>query len=757
MNFINEIKITIQNNSIKANLLRLYITIIIVMSSMLVTLLLYSIDLNRTYNKTISNFKNYNNIYYNISSIDKDIYYNITEQKPFDDKHYAKIIKNIDDSLNAINTDPDERDISISVEVLKRTINTVNKYIVDTGLLIKDNSDYKLRENKLNLILHAKTLIKDSIQQLMSMDMTHSQKRIDNIKNRYNIALSIIIILFILSVFISIAFLLLVIKGIRKKIRIVSENANKLANGDLSIDQIKFSNSDEFQILAKSFNQMKENINNYISQISSNEMKISTILNEMTDCVITTNSKGEIESCNYAVEKIFDYKPSEILGRNINELVTLIDISLYQSHKIKNQKSIKNAKAIDNKYQLNGIKKDGKTFPLEFSYKEIELKGQNVMTFVIQDITQHKEIERMKNEFISTVSHELRTPLTSIRGSLGLVLSGVMGELPEKYKELLKIADNNSVRLINLINDILDLEKIKAGKIEFVFKEYEVMPLIEETVKLNEQYAEQYNVKYDIVTRLDNAFINVDRDKFIQVLTNLLSNAAKFSFQDEIVKILVERDGNNICISVVNKGAGIPEEHFSKVFETFSQVDSSDSRKKGGTGLGLSITKSIIQQMGGYIGFSSKLNEDTNFYFGLPEMVKNSSANKVIQQGDIFKFSILHIENDKDISSIISVALKDISNVTSVNSLHEAKDIISKNTFDLIILDYVFPDGTSDKLIPLIKAGSNKGAKLVIFSAYEESKMISSYVDAVLLKTNISNEQFKKCIEGLMSEKINAN
>lgn len=770
MNFINDIKTTILNSSIKTNLLKLYITIILVMSSMLVTLLLYSIDLNSTYNRIISNFKNYNNVYYKIGSIDKDIYLNITEQKPFDYENYAKIIKDIDDSLAAIRTSPDESDIYISVEVLKRTVNTVDKYIIDTGLLIKNNSAYNLRENKLNLIIEAKTIVKDKIQQLMALDLTHSQKRIDAIKNRYNIALSIIIVLLILSVFISIAFLLLVIKGIINKISIVSENANKLANGDLSIEQITFNDSDEFQILARSFNQMKDNINNYISQISSNEMKISTILNEMTDCLITTNSKGKIESCNYAVEKIFDYKPNEILGRNINELVELIDVSLYQSHEFDNQKLIKDAKAIDDKYQLNGIKKDGTVFPVEFSYKEIELEGNKALTFVLQDITQHKEIERMKNEFISTVSHELRTPLTSIRGALGLVLSGAIGELPEKSKELLNIANNNSVRLITLINDILDLEKIKAGKMEFVFQEYEVMPLVEETVQLNDQYAKQYNVKYDIIERVDNTFIKVDRDKFIQVLTNLLSNAAKFSFKDEIVKILVERKGKNISISVINKGSGIPEESRSKVFETFSQVDSSDSRKKGGTGLGLSIAKSIIQKMDGNIGFTSELNDDTSFYFELPEVVKSSdnktvsicesSVNKITEGKniqDVNKMEILHVENDKDISSIMSFTLKDIASVTSVGSLSEAKDILSKSTFDVIILDYVFSEGTSDKLIPSIKSSSNKDAKLVIFSAYEESKILSRYVDAVLLKTNISNEQFRKCIEDLMSEKLNVN
>lgn len=488
-------------------------------------------------------------------------------------------------------------------------------------------------------------------------------------------------------------------------------------------------------------------------------------------------------------------------------------------------------------------------------------------TGVSRDITEQKEVERMKNEFISVISHELRTPLTSIRGSLGLISSNALGVLPEKVNGLLNIANNNTIRLINLINDILDLEKIKAGKMTFAYGEYDVMSLVEETIKANEDYARQYDVRYEIKKRLDNAFVNVDKDKFIQVLTNLLSNAAKFSFPNEVVNILVERKKSLISVSVSNKGNGIPEDSYSKIFESFSQVDSSDARKKGGTGLGLSISKSIIQKMGGNIGFTSKVNDFTTFYFDLPEihkdnehkavlicednkttasciqsMFKNLNYNvdiascacdaiellknntydlmtldlilpdkdglvllnelgqnektkdlpvliisvakpdlefvktnyqvidwleksfnmkdlektlyRVMNKKQQNKVNILHVENDEDILKLISLTLKDIAKVTSANNLTEAKNILEKSFFDLIILDYVFPDGTSDKLIPAIKSGPNKNATLIIFSSYEECKMLHSYVDDIILKTNVSNEEFKNCIEKFLKQKV---
>lgn len=627
INFINKIKQIISNSSIKTNLLRLYITIIVVMSFLLMTILLYSIDLNSNYNQFVSNLKNYNSVYNNINSVDKDIYLNITEQKPFDQKSYDKMIKVINNSLNKIkiNNDndddfDDENEISMSVEVLKRAVGTINKYINETNLLIKNNSDYPQRENKLILITQAKNLIKDNIQELIALELAHSQKYIDTTKNRYNAALGIIMILFILSILASIVLLLLVIKGIVKKINIISDKANKLANGDLSIEEISFDTSDEFEILAKSFNKMKANINDYIAQISSNEIKISTILNEMNDCVITTNSKGEIESCNNSIEKMFNYTKEEILGHNINEIISSIDFSTYTSNDSNAKNLIKNVKIIDNKYQLNGMKKENVIFPIELSYKEVEFEGHIAINFVIHDITQHKEIERMKNEFVSTVSHELRTPLTSIRGALGLVTGGLTGELTIKAKELLTIADSNSLRLINLINDILDIEKIEAGKMDFDMEVIELLPLIENTIQVNTQYADKFNVNIELENPIEGIKINVDRSRFIQVLTNLLSNAIKFAYKNSTVKISTFFVEEKIRVSVTNYGLSISKEFHNLIFQKFTQGDSSNTRKKGGTGLGLSISKAIIENMNGSINFISE-NDCTTFYFDLPKIL----------------------------------------------------------------------------------------------------------------------------------------
>jgi PAS domain S-box-containing protein len=622
MHFIDKIKNYISNNSLKRNLLSLYSVIIIIMSFLLATLIFYSIDLNRSYNKILSNFSNYNKIYSQINIIDKDIYANIAEQKKFDQRYYDNLINDIRGELNEISANLEESknvDLIGTIEILKRTLYTIQNYTQETGSLIQNNATFAAREEALNEIIHVKNMIKDSLQSLMELNLTQSQEHIRTIRYSYNIALTLIIIMFLVAIISSICFLLLVSRDTVEKINIVSENANKLAKGDLSIASINFSDSHEFQILALSFNKMKNNIKDYIDQLSSSEMRISSILNAISDCIITTNSSGIIESCNNMTLKIFGYSQDNIMGLNINELINAINFTNYNEDMFNSQKLINNVEPIGNKYEIDGLKNDGTKIPIEVSYNEIEVEGQRVMTFVINDITQRKEVEKMKDEFISIVSHELRTPLTSIKGALGLIASKVLGEIPQKAEDLLKIANNNCTRLAVLINDILDLEKIKARKMDFNFKEYDIVSIVQESLESSTEYAKQYNIEYGIVNPVDNAIVNVDKNRLIQVLFNLLSNAAKFSNPGSSIDIGIRKINDGIIrINVKDTGIGIPEDFKSKIYESFSQADSSDSRRKGGTGLGLSITKELVNIMGGTINFESKLNEGTNFYIDLP-------------------------------------------------------------------------------------------------------------------------------------------
>jgi signal transduction histidine kinase len=236
---------------------------------------------------------------------------------------------------------------------------------------------------------------------------------------------------------------------------------------------------------------------------------------------------------------------------------------------------------------------------------------------VARDATERKKIERLKNEFVSTVSHELRTPMTSIRGSLGLLAGGVAGELPEHAKQLVDIAYDNSGRLIRLINDILDIEKIESGKMRFVMQAVALRALLEASLTENRGYAEQFGVTFALQGDIPDVLLRVDPDRIMQVMANLLSNAAKFSPRGGEVEVSVIAASVSVRIAVTDHGGGIPPEFRSQVFGKFSQADASDSRKMGGTGLGLSIARAIVEKHSGTISFEST-SAGTTFFFDLP-------------------------------------------------------------------------------------------------------------------------------------------
>ena len=243
----------------------------------------------------------------------------------------------------------------------------------------------------------------------------------------------------------------------------------------------------------------------------------------------------------------------------------------------------------------------------------LHVETKNNSTVLEQTVERLKEVERLKQEFLSTVSHELRTPLTSIRGSLGLLASGAVGALSDEVVEIVAIAERNAVRLMALINDILDLERLETGKIELQFGPVPVESILRRAVESLATFGQKHGVTVEVPEV--SSMIWADADRIVQVLVNLLSNAVKFSPPGGVVTISVQPREGWIEFRVTDRGRGVPAAYHRTIFERFRQVETSDAREKGGTGLGLAICKSIIEQHGGTIGVESEEGGGSSFWF----------------------------------------------------------------------------------------------------------------------------------------------
>lgn len=427
-------------------------------------------------------------------------------------------------------------------------------------------------------------------------------------------------------------------------------------------------------------------------------------LDSAIDAIVTLNPSGSIERVNAAGERMFGWASDELTRRDV---AVIIDVAGNGEGGFLARLGASQG-ALDGGVvrELTARRRDGSTFPVDVALGAMDLPTGRHVVAVIRDISERRRVESMKDAFVSTVSHELRTPLTSIAGSLGLLAGGAAGALPEKAARLVGIAHANSQRLVRLINDILDVEKLESGKVDFQMEPLDLRDVARRSIEGVKGYADQLNVALTL-TPGDAAPVRGDADRLIQVVTNLLSNAAKFSPTGGSVTVSVNPEARTARLSVQDQGPGIPDEFRARIFSKFAQADGTDARAKGGTGLGLSIAREIAERHGGRLWFESREGEGATFHLDLPLW---SDVPVASGQG-----RLLICEDDPDAAQALAEMLAADGYATDVTATaRDALAMAREGRHQAALIDLNLPDADGVSLIRALKADPRTRALPVI-------------------------------------------
>jgi PAS domain S-box-containing protein len=365
-----------------------------------------------------------------------------------------------------------------------------------------------------------------------------------------------------------------------------------------------------------------------LREVRASERHIQAIIETAQDAFIGIGLDGVVSDWNSQSERMFGWRREEALGRQLGELVVPERFRGSLERALKEFRTTGHVDLLDRRRERLVLDRDGREFAVQMSVAMVADGARTFFSIFLQDISARKKVERMKNEFIGTVSHELRTPLTSMHVSLALLADGSVGKLEEPAQELADIAHRHCARLVRLVNDMLDVQKIEAGALQLARRVRPLRPVLADALDALRGSAERAGV----ALRLDcpppdadggepQAF--VDADRLVQVLTNLLSNAIRHSPPGAEVLLSLAAEGGQARIAVADRGEGIPPAFHSRIFERFAQAERRDG-KGGGTGLGLSISRSIVLEHGGEIGFVSEEGQGSTFTVSLPlSVVKN--------------------------------------------------------------------------------------------------------------------------------------
>lgn len=488
---------------------------------------------------------------------------------------------------------------------------------------------------------------------------------------------------------------------------------------------------------------------NRVEQLARRQM---AMFDGAVDGMLWLDADGRILRINPSISRMFGYGSEKVLGQH-NTILMDRDYTLAESQAWLATVGVAGTDGAGRRQEFTGRRVNGETFETEVAISRVEGEDEDEQAtrFVasIRDISNRKQTERMKTEFVSTVSHELRTPLTSIGGSLGLVMGGAAGPLEEKTRRLIGIAHANCERLVRLINDILDIDKIESGKMEFDMRRMHVGPLVRRTQDAMTSFAEQHGVALKTHLPPWPQCITGDPDRLEQLLTNLVSNAIKHSPEGETVEVNCTQQGGYARVEVLDRGAGIPADFRARIFTKFAMADTSDSRAKGGTGLGLSIAREIARFHGGEIGFEDRDGGGTVFHFHIPLAKEQAITEKTPANRSLPV--VIHIDDDADTLSVVASAFAGLARVVPVTTVDEAHAALARHNPAAAVIDIslVAEDGLD---LAAALRREHPALPVVLFTAVEDNRD-TSMADRLLVKSRASIEDLVEATMALIARR----
>lgn len=431
-------------------------------------------------------------------------------------------------------------------------------------------------------------------------------------------------------------------------------------------------------------------------ELASTARKQEAIFQGSRTPLLVLTPDARIEQVNPATERLFGWAAEDLLGQDIS---ILIDPTGPGDAKILSRLANRRG-YLESEIEgsICGLRRDGTRFVADISVSPIGAGEDSHIIAAVRDVSERRRIEDMKSQFVSTVSHELRTPLTSIAGSLGLLAGGAAGPLPDKAARLIGIAQSNSQRLVRLINDILDIEKIESGEMTLRRDPVEVRDLAGRSIDSVRGMADAMGVRVALAPGAAAA-LSGDLDRLIQVVVNLLSNAVKFSPRGETVEVTAEPVGRIIRLSVRDHGPGIPEAFRARIFDKFAQADASDTRQRGGTGLGLAISREIAERHGGRLWFESVLGEGATFHLDLP---MSAAAQSTVQEAAGPR--LLIVEDDADAAEVLrSILAEEGFRADVASTAREGLAAARGGDYAAALVDLQLPDGDGLGLIRALR------------------------------------------------------